>query len=256
MSWPARRPPSTRAIAPGHTGRSTSIGSASATCGPEAGSLSLERNGFALLRRPTTVRDFADPDQIERVYRPEIDAIVKELTGASFVICFGEIVRTDAPGGSDGRLPAYGAHVDYGERDDPAIRPGHIGARRGGTPAQRALRPDEFMAADHHRRTHPARCLRCLDGLGGRPQRQRGPRRGSTIRNAARCGASISNIARTIAGTTCRAWNRTSCSPSSCSIPTGRASNGPATPRFDDPTSLPDAKPRLSVEARTISFFE
>jgi hypothetical protein len=80
-----------------------------------SGQLALEKTGFVLLRRPTAVKDFTDPDQVRAVYYPEVEALVKELTGASRVLMFGEMVRTDASGTPDHRLPARGAHVDYEE---------------------------------------------------------------------------------------------------------------------------------------------
>jgi len=79
-----------------------------------ADTLSLEKNGFVLVRQPTAVRNFNDADEIHRVYYPEIIDLVKRLNGAEKIIVFGEVLRTDAAEGVDGRLPAYGAHVDYG----------------------------------------------------------------------------------------------------------------------------------------------
>lgn len=84
-----------------------------------SGRLALEQTGFVLLRRPTAVKDFSDPEQVRGVYYPEIEALVKELTGAARVLIFGEMVRTDAAGTPDSRLPARGAHVDYNE---PTVR--------------------------------------------------------------------------------------------------------------------------------------
>ncbi len=81
---------------------------------PAAESFALEKNGFVLARRPTAVKNFYDPAEVKRVYYPEIEALVKELTGASRVLVFGEIARSDAPGTPDSLLPARGAHVDYG----------------------------------------------------------------------------------------------------------------------------------------------
>jgi hypothetical protein len=81
-----------------------------------ADSLSLEKNGFVLLRGPTSVSDFYDPQVVQSVYFAEVIELVKRLNGAEKVIVFGEVVRSDAPGSSDGALPAYGAHIDYGDR--------------------------------------------------------------------------------------------------------------------------------------------
>jgi hypothetical protein len=82
---------------------------------PRADTLALEKNGFVLVRQPTAVKDFHDPDEIRRVYYPEVTDLVKRLNGAAKFIVFGEVARTDAGDGVDGRLPSYGAHVDYGD---------------------------------------------------------------------------------------------------------------------------------------------
>jgi hypothetical protein len=83
---------------------------------PIAGELSMAKNGFVLLTRPTAVKDFYDPAEIKQVYYPEIAALVKALTGAEKVLTFGEMVRSDNPAVADGNLPSFGAHVDYGAR--------------------------------------------------------------------------------------------------------------------------------------------
>ncbi|MFZ1991205.1 MAG: CmcJ/NvfI family oxidoreductase [Alphaproteobacteria bacterium] len=83
---------------------------------PITDKLSIDKNGFVLLREPTKVKNFYDPDEIKRVYYGEIEALVKRVTGAEKVLVWGEMVRSDKPQTGDGRLPAYGAHVDYGDR--------------------------------------------------------------------------------------------------------------------------------------------
>jgi hypothetical protein len=82
---------------------------------PHAKDLSLDRNGFVLLREPSAVTDFYDPAQVQRTYYAEIEALAKRLLGAENVLVFGEVARSDAGATGDGRRPAYGAHVDYGE---------------------------------------------------------------------------------------------------------------------------------------------
>jgi hypothetical protein len=81
-----------------------------------ADSLSLEKNGFVLLHAPTSVSDFNDPGVLQSDYFAEVIELVKRLNGAEKVIVFGDVVRSNAPGSSDGALPAYGAHIDYGDR--------------------------------------------------------------------------------------------------------------------------------------------
>ena len=82
---------------------------------PIADQLSFDRNGFVLLSEPTAVTDFRDKTQVAGIYIPEIVDLVKRLTGAEKVITFGTMIRSDAPGMEDGGLPAHGAHVDYGD---------------------------------------------------------------------------------------------------------------------------------------------
>jgi hypothetical protein len=83
---------------------------------PHASEFSLERNGFVLLRESSAVVNFYDTSEVHRVYYAEIEALVKRLLGAAKVLVFGEIARSDGNTTGDGRRPAYGAHVDYGEK--------------------------------------------------------------------------------------------------------------------------------------------
>jgi len=78
--------------------------------------LSVAANGFALLQHRSAVRDFFDPAQIDQVLVPEVTELAKEINGASRVIVFGPVARTDDPASRQGRLPSFGAHVDYGRR--------------------------------------------------------------------------------------------------------------------------------------------
>ena len=78
--------------------------------------LSISRNGFALLQHQTAVTDHFDPAQIENVLVPEVIGLAKQLNGAAKAIAFGPVARTDDPNSRQGRLPSFGAHVDYGRR--------------------------------------------------------------------------------------------------------------------------------------------
>jgi hypothetical protein len=72
----------------------------------------LERTGFTWLNRPTACRDFSDPAEVENVYLPEAAELVKEITGADLVLVFGHIQRDGALKASR-HAPVYNAHVDY-----------------------------------------------------------------------------------------------------------------------------------------------
>lgn len=72
----------------------------------------FDTHGFTLEHFPTDV-DFADRDDFERRYYPEVAHLVKSMTGASEVFVFLGILR----GGEDdkGGGPALSAHVDFNE---------------------------------------------------------------------------------------------------------------------------------------------
>jgi hypothetical protein len=54
----------------------------------------LERNGFRFVDHDTRMRDFFDEDEIARVYYPEMEALIKRETGASRVVVFDHTLRT------------------------------------------------------------------------------------------------------------------------------------------------------------------
>ncbi len=77
---------------------------------------SLEQQGFELIRHATRVTDFRDPEQVETTYRDELCELVRSRTGARKVIVFHMHIRDNDPGAhEDIRRPAALAHVDYDE---------------------------------------------------------------------------------------------------------------------------------------------
>ena len=89
---------------------------------PLAGALSLDREGFELLQHES-VADLDDDDAVEEVYYPEIEALLRAVTGASRVVIFDATRRSDAGAGAknrDGlRGPASRVHVDYTAKSGP-----------------------------------------------------------------------------------------------------------------------------------------
>ncbi len=61
---------------------------------PYADRFALERNGFRFVHHDTEVADFYDEEEIRRVYYPEIEALVKAESGASRVVVFDHTLRT------------------------------------------------------------------------------------------------------------------------------------------------------------------
>jgi hypothetical protein len=61
---------------------------------PQADRFTLDRNGFRFVRHDTKVADFYDQDEVRRVYYPEMEALVKQESGASRVVVFDHTLRT------------------------------------------------------------------------------------------------------------------------------------------------------------------
>ncbi len=96
---------------------------------PLADGLSLDRQGFELRRHPTALDDLYDDEAVARIYDPEIEALLKEVTGAGRVVVFDRTRRSDAEAGAanpDGlRGPATRVHVDYTVASGP-VRAGDV----------------------------------------------------------------------------------------------------------------------------------
>jgi hypothetical protein len=84
--------------------------------------ITLDREGFALACHETGVTDFYNPDEVRRVYYPEVERLVKEATGAARVVVFDHNVRCRpmAKRGDAGvREPVKFAHNDYTLKSGP-----------------------------------------------------------------------------------------------------------------------------------------
>jgi hypothetical protein len=84
--------------------------------------LSLDTNGFVLTEHETAVKDFYDPDEVKSVYYPEVERLIKRVTGAERVLVFDHIVRNPelAKRGEKGaREPAKIVHNDYSLKSAP-----------------------------------------------------------------------------------------------------------------------------------------
>src|ERR1700676_4712267 len=61
---------------------------------PHTDDFALERNGFRFVRHDTKVADFFDEAEIKRVYYPEMEALIKAESGAKRVVVFDHTLRT------------------------------------------------------------------------------------------------------------------------------------------------------------------
>jgi hypothetical protein len=83
---------------------------------------SLDANGFVLTEHETAVKDFYDPEEVKSVYYPEVERLIKRVTGAERVVVFDHIVRNPvlAERGEKGaRGPAKFVHNDYSFKSAP-----------------------------------------------------------------------------------------------------------------------------------------
>jgi len=86
--------------------------------------VSLDRHGFALVRRESGVGDFYNQQEVRSIYYPEAEHVLKEATGADRVFIFDHTVRRRVPGGEDRRAdqprqPVPRVHVDHTEASGP-----------------------------------------------------------------------------------------------------------------------------------------
>jgi hypothetical protein len=86
-------------------------------------SISLEREGFALVRQRSAVRDFYNDDEVRSTYYPEAERLIKEATGADRVFIFDHTVRKRVVGAADRsgglRQPVGRVHVDHTVKSGP-----------------------------------------------------------------------------------------------------------------------------------------
>jgi hypothetical protein len=71
----------------------------------------LDRNGFQIVKAPTVVADFYDPEEIKRVYYPEVEQLLKDKLGASRVFVFDHNVRNATKAGL--AVPSRQVHNDH-----------------------------------------------------------------------------------------------------------------------------------------------
>lgn len=89
---------------------------------PRLSSLSLEKQGFTLRRAATTVTNFYDQEQVLHTYYPEVEQLVREMTGVRRVLAFDSNVRN---GSKEERRktgafpPARFVHADYTPKSAP-----------------------------------------------------------------------------------------------------------------------------------------
>ena len=88
---------------------------------PIGHALSLDREGSALVRQRSAVKDFYDEAEVRSVYYPEAERLIKAATGAERMFVFDHTVRKRVQGAADvrdggPRQPVARVHVDHTEK--------------------------------------------------------------------------------------------------------------------------------------------
>jgi hypothetical protein len=91
-----------------------------------AAEFTLDRNGFALVTAPSAVHDFYDPEEVRRVYYPEVERLLRDRLGAARVVVFDHGVRN--AGRPGGREPSRRVHNDHTVNSAPRRVRDHLGA--------------------------------------------------------------------------------------------------------------------------------
>jgi hypothetical protein len=219
----------------------------------EADRFALERDGFRFVRHDTKVADFFDADQIRRVYYPEMEALVKQESGASRVVVFDHTLRTADDEQREElkiREPVRRAHNDYTEWSGPQRVRDLLPQEAEGLLARRFAIIQVWRPIRHPVETFP---LAICDARSLVPENlviseRRYPNRiGQTYAvtyDPAHRWYWFPRMRRDEA-IVFKVYE---------SLKDGRA-RWTAHTAFDDPTASADARPRESIEIRTLAFF-
>ncbi|WP_326835135.1 CmcJ/NvfI family oxidoreductase [Amycolatopsis rhabdoformis] len=228
-----------------------SVDTAITNARPISAEFSLDLHGFALVKHRTSVQDFTDAEEVDQVYKAELEDLVKAATGAVKVVVFHTMARFEDGEVRGERPPARAAHADYdgasfevwirrtmgAEADEwLAGRWSEINVWRGIRPVERVPLAvadarttglDEYLPVPIHERP-------------GQPT----PFIGLNLMHHPKQRWYYFADMQPDEALLFRLWD------TDPSVPFPVAHSA-----IDDPTSRPDAAPRASVEARTVAFF-
>jgi hypothetical protein len=214
---------------------------------------SLDGNGFLLAPHATRVTDFLDPDQLKSVYYPEVEVLIRQISGARRAVVFDHTLRSGDEAEREARLlrePVLSAHNDYTEWSGPnrvrEVLPDEAEALL----ARRFAIVQAWRAIDQPIQSNPlaiadAASVAAEDLLVA--ERRYPNRIGQTYRlkyNPAHRWYYFPRMRRDEA-LVFKVYD---------SEKDGRARFTPHT-SFEDPSTPPGAPPRQSIEARALAFF-
>jgi hypothetical protein len=219
----------------------------------QAGALTLDRNGYRFVPHPTKVVDFFDEAEVRRVYYPEMEALVKAQSGASRVVVFDHTLRTaddEQRAARKIREVVPRVHNDYTEWSGPQRVRDILPAEADDLLSRRFAIVQVWRPIRHPVETFPlAICdAQSLSTDNLVISERRYPNRvGQTYAityNPAQHWYWFPRMRREEA-IVFKVYD---------SLNDGRA-RWTAHTAFDDPTAPPNARPRESIEIRTLAFF-
>jgi hypothetical protein len=216
-------------------------------------SFSLDGNGFTFVEHQSAVRDFFDPDELKRVYYPEVSQLIEKLSGARRVHVFDHTLRSGNEAEREAKLlrePVLWAHNDYTDWSGPNRVKELMGSEADGLLARRFAIIQVWRAISQPIQSNP---LAIADAKSVEPEdlliaERRYPHRvGQTYRlkySPKHRWFYFPQMRRDEA-LVFKVYD---------SEKDGRARFTPHT-SFDDPSTPPGAPPRQSIEARALAFF-
>lgn len=220
---------------------------------PHAGDFKLDVDGFRFVDHPTRMTNFFDEDEIKRVYYPEMIELVKAQSGADRVVVFDHTLRTADDALREEkkiREVVRRAHNDYTEWSGPQRLRDVLPDEAEELLKRRFAIIQVWRPIRHPVETHPlaiadARSVPFEDFV---ISERRYPNR---IGQTYAIGYNPKHhwywfpLMRRDEALVFKVYD---------SAKDGRA-RWTAHTAFDDPTSLPNARPRESIEIRTLAFF-
>ena len=222
---------------------------------PLRGTFQLDTHGFVFVDHKTRVRDFTDEAERKRVYDPEVEALIRQHSGASAVVVFDHTLRVGDETlmkAMNARPTVKGVHNDYTEDSAPVRLREIVGEAE----AERRLKKRWAIIQVWRPIRGPvlAEPLGICDGRSI-------PRKGFI--RVERRYPYRTGVVYHIAHDPAHAWywfpkmTRDEALvfkvfDSDSSVP----SRFTAHSAFDDPATPPDAPPRESIETRTFAFFD
>jgi len=215
--------------------------------------LSLDQQGFVFVEHNTKVADFFDAKELESVYYPEVEQLIKKISGALRVVIFDHTLRSGDATEREEKLirePVLSAHNDYTEWSGPnrvrEILPDEAGVLL----ARRFAIIQVWRAINQPIRSNPlaladAKSVEMKDLIVA--ERRYPHRVGQTYRlkyNPSHRWFYFPDMRR----------DETVVFKVYDSEKDGRARFTPHT-SFENPTSPPNAPPRQSIEVRAFAFF-